>query len=240
MEGKDIKIIISGLTGKMGKSLESTVKDIRFKELFSNLEIITFGSLSDLQNKDSSVIIDFSEASNTVEVLKEATEQRIPMVIGTTGFNEEQYTIIRDCSNSIPIVLEPNTSIGIATLKSMLSSVKDFNFNDASTKVEIVEKHHKDKKDSPSGTSKDLISYIKEEISEDLNIEIKSIRQDDIAGEHIVSFINQDETLKISHKAHDRSIYSRGALLAAIWLDRNRELLGVYKMPNIYLSLEED
>ena len=122
----------------------------------------------------------------------------------------------------------------------MLSSVKDFNFYNASTKVEIVEKHHKDKKDSPSGTSKDLISYIKKEISEDLKVEIRSIRQEDIAGEHSVSFINQDETLKISHKAHDRSIYSRGALLAAIWLDKNRELRGIYKMSNIYLSLEED
>ena len=91
MEGKDIKLIISGLTGKMGKSLESTLKDIRFKEIFSNLEIIPFESYSDLKNKDSSVIIDFSEASHTIEVLKEAIEQRIPMVIGTTGFNEEQY-----------------------------------------------------------------------------------------------------------------------------------------------------
>ena len=240
MERKDIKIIISGLTGKMGKSLENTLKDVRFKEIFSNLEIIPFEELSDTRNKDSSVIIDFSETSHTVEVLNKATEHNIPMVIGTTGFNEEQYAVIRDCSNKIPIVLEPNTSIGIATLKDMLSSLNKFAFNDAYTKVEIVEKHHKDKKDSPSGTSKDLSSYIKQQISEDLNIEIKSIRQDNIPGEHTVTFINEDETIKISHKAHDRSIYSRGALLAAIWLDKNRRLTGLYKMPNIYLSLEED
>ena len=122
----------------------------------------------------------------------------------------------------------------------MIYSALNLGFYNNSTKVEIVEKHHKDKKDLPSGTSKDIVKFIKNQTSKDESIPIESIREEDISGEHSVSFINKNEKLTISHKALDRSIYSDGALLAAIWLDSKRDLPDLYQMSDIYLPFEED
>ena len=176
----------------------------------------------------------------SIEVLEKAVAKKIPMVIGTTGFNEEQHETIQGASKQIPLVLTPNTSLGITTLKNMIYSALNLGFYNNSTKVEIVEKHHKDKKDLPSGTSKDIVKFIKNQTSKDESIPIESIREEDISGEHSVSFINNNEKLTISHKVLDRSIYSDGALLAAIWLDSKRNLPDLYQMSDIYLPFEED
>ena len=235
-----IKLIISGSTGKMGLSLKDTLENKKDHKFFKTLEIVPFESISNPEIYDSSVIIDFSEASFSIEVLEKAVAKKIPMVIGTTGFNEEQHETIKGASKQIPLVLTPNTSLGITTLKNMIYSALNLGFYNNSTKVEIVEKHHKDKKDLPSGTSKDIVKFIKNQTSKDESIPIESIREEDISGEHSVSFINNNEKLTISHKALDRSIYSDGALLAAIWLDSKRDLPDLYQMSDIYLPFEED
>ncbi len=235
-----IKLIISGSTGKMGLSLKDTLENKKDHKFFKTLEIVPFESISNPEIYDSSVIIDFSEASFSIEVLEKAVAKKIPMVIGTTGFNEEQHETIKGASKQIPLVLTPNTSLGITTLKNMIYSALNLGFYNNSTKVKIVEKHHKDKKDLPSGTSKDIVKFIKNQTSKDESIPIESIREEDISGEHSVSFINNNEKLTISHKALDRSIYSDGALLAAIWLDSKRDLPDLYQMSDIYLPFEED
>ena len=235
-----IKLIISGSTGKMGLSLKDTLENKKDHKFFKTLEIVPFESISNPEIYDSSVIIDFSEASFSIEVLEKAVAKKIPMVIGTTGFNEEQHETIKGASKQIPLVLTPNTSLGITTLKNMIYSALNLGFYNNSTKVKIVEKHHKDKKDLPSGTSKDIVKFIKNQTSKDESIPIESIREEDISGEHSVSFINKNEKLTISHKALDRSIYSDGALLAAIWLDSKRDLPDLYQMSDIYLPFEED
>ena len=235
-----IKLIISGSTGKMGLSLKDTLENKKDHKFFKTLEIVPFESISNPEIYDSSVIIDFSEASFSIEVLEKAVAKKIPMVIGTTGFNEEQHETIQGASKQIPLVLTPNTSLGITTLKNMIYSTLNLGFYNNSTKVKIVEKHHKDKKDLPSGTSKDIVKFIKNQTSKDESIPIESIREEDISGEHSVSFINKNEKLTISHKVLDRSIYSDGALLAAFWLDSKRDLPDLYQMSDIYLPFEED
>ena len=141
-----------------------------------------------------------------------------------------------EAAKKIPLILAPYTSLGITLLKEMLSSIKN---HLVSHKIEIIEKHQKDKKDLPSGTSKDIAKYIENSLL-DRKILIESLREDNSAGEHSVSLIKDNEVLTISHKVTNRSVYSEGALLAAVWLDKKRGSSGLYQMSDIYVPFEED
>lgn len=237
MKGKNIRLIISGSTGKMGRSLRKTLDKNR-EGLFGDFEIVFSASSSDLKICDASVIIDFSEASFSIEILKQAVEKKIPMVIGTTGFDDNQLKFIKKASKKIPLFLVPNTSLGIAVLKQMIHQAATLGFIESSTKVKILEKHQKEKKDIPSGTSKDIVNFLKEFIFKNLNIQIESIREEDIAGEHSISLINQNEILTISHKVLNRSIYSEGALALAMKLIEKKKP-GLYLMSDIYLPNQD-
>ena len=233
-----IKLFISGSTGKMCQSLSNTLiqKQKENHPFYKILEIVPFDFIEKKEIWESSIILDFSEASFSLKILKQAVTKKIPMIIGTTGFDEEQHETIKEASKQIPLVLAPNTSLGITVLKEMLYAVKN-HLN--SHKFEIIEKHHKDKKDLPSGTSKDIAKFIENNLHSE-KISIESIREDESAGEHTVSLLSEDEMLTISHKVTNRSVYSGGALLAAVWLDGMREFPGLYKMSDIYVPFEED
>ena len=234
-----IKLFVSGSTGKMGQSLSDTLvhKQKEDHPFYQILEIVPFDFIENKELWGSSVIIDFSEASFSLEMLKQAVTKKIPMVIGTTGFNEEQHlTAIKEASKKIPLVLAPNTSLGITVLKEMLYAVKNHLDNH---KIEIIEKHHKDKKDLPSGTSKDIAKFIENNLHSE-KISIESIREDESTGEHSVSLLKEHEALTISHKVTNRSVYSEGALLAAVWLDGMRDFPGLYHMSDVYVPFEED
>ena len=232
-----IKLFVSGSTGKMGQSLNDTLikKQKEDDPFYEFLEIVSFDFIENKELWRSSVIIDFSEAYFSLKLLKQAVTKKIPMIIGTTGFDEAQHETIKEASKQIPLVLAPNTSLGITVLKEMLYAVK--NHLD-SHKIEIIEKHYKDKKDVPSGTSKDIAKFI-ENNSNSAKISIESIREDESAGEHSVSLLKEHEVLTISHKVTNRSVYSEGALLAAVWLDGKRDFPGLYQMSDIYAPFEE-
>ena len=234
-----IKLLVSGSTGKMGQSISETLVQ-RLNEghsFYKILEIVPFDSIENKEIWESSIILDFSEASFSLKILKQAVTKKIPMIIGTTGFDEEQHETIKEASKQIPLILAPNTSLGITVLKEMLYAVKNHLNN--SHKFEIIEKHHKDKKDLPSGTSKDIAKFIENNLHSE-KISIESIREDESAGEHTVSLVSEDEVLTISHKVTNRSVYSEGALLAAVWLNGMREFPGLYQMSDIYVPFEED
>lgn len=233
-----IKLFVSGSTGKMGQSLSDTLvkKQKEDDPFYEFLEIVSFDFIENKKLWGSSVIIDFSEACFSLEILKQAVTKKIPMIIGTTGFDEEQHEAIKEVSKQIPLVLAPNTSLGITVLKEMLYAVKNHLDNH---KIEIIEKHHKDKKDLPSGTSKDIAKFIENNLHSE-KISIESIREDESTGEHSVSLLKEHEALTISHKVTNRSVYSEGALLAAVWLDGMRDFPGLYHMSDVYVPFEED
>tara|TARA_B100001250_G_scaffold341387_1_gene309341 strand:- start:1835 stop:2563 length:729 start_codon:yes stop_codon:yes gene_type:complete len=233
-----INILVSGSTGKMGQSLIETLSQKKNKDdsVYGILEIVPFNFIENKEIWGSSIIIDFSEPSFSIATLEQAVIKKIPMIIGTTGFDEEQEKIIKEASKQIPLVLAPNTSLGITLLKEMLSSVKNYL---VSHKIEILEKHHKDKKDLPSGTSKDITKFIENSLF-DRKVLIESLREDSSAGEHSVSIIKDNEVLTISHKVTNRSVYSEGALLAAVWLNKKRGSSGLYQMSDIYVPFEDD
>ena len=241
-------IFISGATGKIGRLLiEQVLEDADLKLVGgsaskdsknlgkdlgaligkSNININIVEGISN--EKDIDLIIDFSRPQNSIDALQFARKENIPILIGTTGFNEDEFDEINDISKEIPLLIAPNTSMGISLFKKILDYSKEV-LNVASS-IEIHEQHHKEKKDSPSGTAIDLKDQLKNLLSyEDIHIE--SFREGNSPGVHTVKLFFEDETLEISHQATDRSIFAKGAIIAGKWLKDKPS--GLYTMQDIY------
>ena len=241
-------IFISGATGKVGRILIEQVLEDTYLKLAggsaskeskdlgkdlgaligkSNTNINIIEGISN--EKDIDLIIDFSRPQNSIEVLQFARNENIPMLIGTTGFNEDELDEINKISKEIPLLLAPNTSMGIALLKKILDYSKEV-LNVASL-IEIHEQHHKEKKDSPSGTAINIKDQLKDILS-NKDIYIESSRVGNSPGAHTIKLSFEEETIEISHKAKDRSIFAKGAIIAGKWLKDKPP--GLYTMQDIY------
>ena len=241
---------ISGATGKVGRILIEKVledKDLKLiggsasKE--SNNLGKDLGTLIGKQNlninlvcdfvttKNIELIIDFSRPQHSMEALRYAKRENIPVVLGTTGFNETEFNEILKISQDIPLLIAPNTSMGIAILKKIIDQSKDA--IKSANSLKIYEKHHKNKKDSPSGTALNLKDQLTEFLTGE-EIEIISRREGNSPGEHALKISFEGEVLEISHKASDRSIFAIGAILAGKWLKDKPP--GSYTMQDIYSS----
>ncbi len=244
------KIFISGVTGKVGKLLSSFVindktlrlvggscsitnkhfnKDIGELLGTKKLGITISEKIPDDLNVD--VIVDFSSPKNAMDILQSANEREIPILIGTTGFLEDQLSKIITLSKNIPILFAPNTSQGIAVLKSLINSFDQF-FS-ADNHFHIEEIHHSEKKDSPSGTALELKNEILS-IFPGAKVSIDSLREGINPGEHKLSISLDDETIELTHRAENRSIFAKGALNGAVWLLGKGP--GLYSMKDIYSS----
>ena len=212
-------VFISGATGKVGRILiEEILEDIDLKlaggsaskeskDLGKDLGAligrsnINISILEGISNeKDIDLIIDFSIPQNSIQISRFARKENIPMLIGTTGFNEDELEEINEISKEIPLLIAPNTSMGIALFKKILDYSKEV-LNVASS-IEIYEQHHKEKKDSPSGTAINLKDQLKEILS-NKDIHIESSREGNSPGVHTIKLSFEDATLEISHKAKD-------------------------------------
>jgi len=243
-------VFISGATGKVGRILVEEVledKDLKLvggsaskqsKDLGKDLGAligksntnININILEDISNKkDIDLIIDFSRPQNAIQVSRFARKENIPMLIGTTGFNEDELSEINETSKEIPLLIAANTSMGIALFKKILDSSQEA--LNAASSIEIYEEHHKDKKDSPSGTAINLKDQLKG-ILPNKGIDILSSREGNSPGLHIIKLFFENETLEISHKATDRSIFAKGAIIAGKWLKNKPP--GLYTMEDIY------
>jgi len=239
---------ISGATGKVGRILvEKVLEDSDLilsggsaskdsKNIGKDLgALIGKGSLGinivdkiTIEHKVD-LIIDFSIPQNSIEILRFASNENIPVVLGTTGFNDTELDEINKISKEIPLLVAPNTSMGIAIFKKILDNSK--NELKASSSLEIYEKHHQEKKDSPSGTAINLKEQLVEILSSE-DIRIVSVREGDAPGEHSLILSFEGETLEISHKVSDRSIFAKGAIIAGKWLINKKP--GSYTMQDIY------
>ena len=241
-------VFISGATGKVGRILiEVILEDVDLKlaggsaskeskDLGKDLGAligrsnININILEGISNeKDIDLIIDFSRPQNSIQISRFARKENIPMLIGTTGFSEDELDEINEISKEIPLLIAPNTSMGIALFKKILDHSKEV-LNVASS-IEIYEQHHKEKKDSPSGTAINLKDQLKD-IVPNKDIHIVSSRKGDSPGMHTIKLSFDDETLEISHKASDRSIFAKGAIIAGKWLKDKPP--GLYTMQDIY------
>ena len=204
------------------------------KDVGKLLEIEETGiQISEKMSEDLSVdiIIDFSSPKSSMKILQLAKIKEIPILIGTTGFSEDDFKEIEIASTQIPVLYAPNTSSGIAILKNILNKSKNLFSED--NEFSISETHHVEKKDSPSGTALDLqrtiISFYPE-----AKVVIESYRESNNPGEHTVSITLDNEIIEFTHRAKDRSIFALGALKGAVWLTVRPA--GLYSMGDIYSS----
>jgi 4-hydroxy-tetrahydrodipicolinate reductase len=244
-------IFISGVTGRIGRILlNKIIQDPDLSLAGGSASAaskhigIDLGVLNgmDLQNilitsgiesiKGIDCIVDFSIPSSSINILRIASQNSIPLLIGTTGFNENQIEEISELSLKLPLLLASNTSLGIAIIKKIVEGfgVELSLFSTPS----IHETHHADKKDSPSGTALDLSLKLASTGLYDQDIKISSEREGSHAGEHKILFVRDKETIEITHKALDRSIFADGALVGINWLKDKKP--GLYTMNDIYSS----
>ena len=192
--------------------------------------------------KPNSVIVDFTNPEASLGYLRIAAKQRIPIVIATTGFNAKQLSAIKRLARRTPTLLSANTSLGVNVLVSLLGKAAKMLGDDYD--VEIVEAHHRFKKDAPSGTALALGRSVANALNRNLDkvgingrkgmvgargkkeIALLSVRAGDIVGEHTVIFGGIGERLEFIHRAHSRDTFAHGALRAAQWL--------VNKKPGLY------
>jgi len=151
------------------------------------------------------------------------------MVVGTTGLTDEQKADITKVSEKIPIVFSPNMSIGVNLLFKMVGEAAKVLGREYT--VEIIEAHHAEKKDSPSGTAKELARLVKEGMGTDTKVPIESIREDEIVGEHTIKFESDTDIVEITHSAKTRDIFAAGALEAARFAAKKKS--GLFSMKDV-------
>ena len=190
------------------------------------------------------VIIDFTFHEATMKIARQAAQQNRAMVIGTTGLSPENLQELAELCNNIPCVQAPNMAVGVNVLFKLAAKVAAILGNDYD--MEIVEAHHRMKKDAPSGTAMKLGEMMAEAVGRDLErdgvfarhgiigertdneIGLQTIRAGDIVGEHTVYFAGAGERLELTHRAHSRDNFARGAALAAAWVTKQPN--GLYNM----------
>jgi 4-hydroxy-tetrahydrodipicolinate reductase len=170
----------------------------------------TSGVLSDLMKSD--VVIDFSTREASLDLIKEALVHKTKIICGTTGFTNEEFEYIKKASESIPILYSRNMSLGINIVKHIIG-ILSMNL-EKGFDIDIIDIHHKAKKDSPSGTA----FLLKESLQANKEVNIVSLRSGNVAGTHEIYFSGQDEQIMIKHQAFSRRIFAAGAIQAACFL----------------------
>ncbi len=223
------KVGICGASGKMGLEIASLIqKGFKFKDAQFELEDAVAGSnslrlieggnvksIKDDLRESVHVWIDFSRPEGTLELLKKIST---PVVIGTTGFSEEQWKSVSQYALKHPVLFAPNMAPGMNTLVKML---EESSFS-SSIGFDVVaqESHHKHKKDSPSGTMKRLLVTLETLGYQDIPVQVSRVGE--VFGVHTLKFISSDEEITIEHRVLNRRVFAKGALLAAKFMSTQK------------------
>jgi 4-hydroxy-tetrahydrodipicolinate reductase len=248
-----IKVGVFGANGRVGKLL---IDDLKTTEGISLSSVYVRNSLNfsidpsvlvttDLKSflKSCDIVIDFSLPEACEALLEAAIKSPKPLVIGTTGLNAHQLNLLKQASESMPILYATNMSLGVALLNKLVyqaaAALKGFD-------IEIAEMHHRHKKDAPSGTALTLGESAARGRGLDLDkvrvsgrdgnigertkdeIAVMALRGGDIVGRHTVGFYNDGEFIELNHTATSRNTFSKGALRAASWLVKKE--VGLYSI----------
>jgi 4-hydroxy-tetrahydrodipicolinate reductase len=221
---KKIRVSLIGARGRMGQTIVDLAKNDPTIEIVAQCDL---GDAIEPAMKNCDVAIDFSNSSAIEEICDAALQHRKALVIGTTGHSSEQRELIQKAAKSLPIVFASNFSVGVNALFALSRRAAEILSSEFAP--QIVETHHKMKKDAPSGTAKTLGEILKEALNADIPIE--SIREGEVVGEHTVTFTGPGERLELTHRAGSREIFARGALRAAQWVAEKPA--GLYSMQNV-------
>ncbi len=262
-----VDIIIHGMLGRMGREIANIVLNDKETRLVGATEkpghpaigkdtgdylgvgktgVPVSSSLSDIPI-EKSVVIDFTTPESTRLLLNEINDRTLSIVIGTTGLSENDFSIIKNTAKKNAVLCSPNMSLGVNFLFYLTQITseklgKDFD-------VEIIEAHHRFKKDSPSGTAKELGEIVAAALNSSYNESIRNgrsgitgkrgskeigmhaVRGGDIVGDHTVLFAGDGERLELKHTAQNRATFAKGAVKAAKWL--NTQAPGLYTMRDL-------
>lgn len=247
------KIIMRGCNGKMGRAITEIVKADENAEISAGIDIFDDGHNSypvfktieecDVQ---ADVIIDFTAASEADELLDYCEKTGVPAVICTTGLSNEQVERINEVSGKTALLRSANMSLGINTIFKILKNISPL-LAEAGYDIEIVEKHHNQKLDAPSGTALALADAVNESLEEAYSykfdrskdrakrpkneIGISAVRGGTIVGEHEIIFAGEDEVIEIKHTAYSKRIFAKGAVEAAKFLAGKNA--GLYTMKDV-------
>jgi 4-hydroxy-tetrahydrodipicolinate reductase len=235
-----MNIIINGSGGRMGKMIARTVTESGKDNVVAGIEprgaagdegFPVFGSLAAC-DVDGDVVIDFSGAEAIAGMVQTLEDKTLPVVVATTGLTPEQMGMLKDLAKKVPVFQAANMSLGINLIKKLAAQAAEAlgeGFD-----IELVEKHHNQKKDAPSGTAFALADAINEARGGSLEYEhgrretakkreakelgIHAVRGGTIVGEHELIFAGNDEVITIGHAAYSRQVFATGALKAAAYI----------------------
>lgn len=266
------RIAVIGAAGRMGKTLIEAIGQAEGALLTAAIErpesslvgsdagelagigrnsVVVQDSLRKVRD-DFDVLIDFTHPSTTLVNLELCREAGKAMVIGTTGFTDEQKQLLAAAAADIPIVFAPNFSVGVNLCLKLLDMAARVMGDEAD--VEIIEAHHRHKVDAPSGTALRMGEVVADALGRNLNevavygregqtgardrqtIGFATVRGGDVVGDHTVLFASEGERVEITHKASSRMTFARGAVRSALWLDGRTA--GLYDMQDV-LSLND-
>jgi 4-hydroxy-tetrahydrodipicolinate reductase len=248
-----IKVVVCGASGRMGQTIGRMVSDAPDLELVGgvNLKSGSFFGIDIVETKNAEallkkvkpdVLIDFTVAGAAVGNVKMAAKNNVALVVGTTGFTPEQRKEMEVAiQGHVPAVISSNFSVGVNIFWQLLREsarlLKDYD-------IEVIEAHHRNKKDAPSGTAKTILQILDEEAGarkkiygregmterrDEIGVHV--IRGGDTVGDHKVMFSKNFETIELSHRAVDRSVFASGALMATRWVVGKKP--GVYGMNDV-------
>ncbi len=235
-----VRMIMHGCNGKMGQVITGICKEDENIEIVAGVDPYTelknsypvFAKISEC-DVQADVIVDFAAAPAVDELLAYSVEKQIPVVLCTTGLNEEQLVKVEETSKKVAVLKSANMSLGINMLMDLLKKAANV-LAPAGFDIEIVEKHHNQKVDAPSGTALALADSINEALDnaydykydrsqerkkrEKYEIGIQAVRGGNIVGEHEVIFAGTDEVIEFKHTAYSKAVFAKGAVEAAKFL----------------------
>ncbi|HEX6948667.1 MAG TPA: 4-hydroxy-tetrahydrodipicolinate reductase [Nitrospira sp.] len=262
-----INVIVAGAAGRMGSRLIALIKESTALTLAGALEGKGHSALAadageaagvgkmgvpvtdDLPAllKRGEVVIDFSAPEATLAHLRAVAQQKRAMVIGTTGFNAVQQEELKSLARQVPCVCSPNMSVGVNLIYKVIGEMARTLGEEYD--IEVIEAHHRLKKDAPSGTALKIAEVLAQAVNRDLEqvgvyarkglvgerkkqeIGIQTIRAGDIVGDHTVLFGGMGERIEVTHRASNRDTFARGALRAARWVVKQPP--GLYDMMDV-------
>jgi len=243
---------MSGCCGHMGRVITDIVSADSECEIVAGVDPFDNGKMPypvfpeiSAVNVDADVIIDFSSAKALDGLLKFGKEKEMPIVLCSTGYTSEQVDAINEAAKEQTLLRSANMSLGINTIIKLLKTATEVFAKDYD--IEIVEKHHRLKKDAPSGTALALADAINDVLNNeysyvydrsprseqrpDKEIGISAVRGGTIVGEHEVIFAGQDEVIEIKHTAYSKALFGKGAVRAAKFLAGKPH--GLYNMQDV-------
>lgn len=241
-----MKIIIWGISGKMGKMVREIAETMGIK-VVAGVDVgpqqgINVYSVDGL-TESADCIIDFSRPEALDDIMEYARKQKTPVVFCTTGYSTGQLNAIAELSKTIPVFKSANMSVGINVMSRLLKQAAKAL---PDTDIEIIEQHHRQKVDAPSGTSLMLLDSINSQLPKKREpvygrmdkdkkrgqeIGIHAIRGGTITGDHSVMFIADEEIITLTHSASSRAVFARGALRAAVYIASKPA--GLYNMDDL-------